>query len=84
MVAGVWSSLDTNQTAIPPFFACIHEMDGETLPFDSRRGRMHYIPRIRKKIDIEHIPTKKEVYLMSDMAGNLRDKAIILTLFHSG
>ena len=40
-------------------------------------------PRL-KKINIEHIPTKAEVYRMADLAGSLRNRAIILSLYESG
>ena len=38
----------------------------------------------RKRIDIEIIPTKEQIYRMADSAGNLRDRAIILCLWQSG
>lgn len=40
-------------------------------------------PRL-KKINIEHIPTKAEVYRMADLAGSLRNRAMILGLYESG
>lgn len=78
----------TKPVTAATLMACIRSFyrskDGVKLPFDSRRGGKHYIRRIRKKIEIEHIPTKEEVYLMADMAGNLRDNSIILSSFQSG
>ncbi len=38
----------------------------------------------KKKIGIEHIPTKAEVFRMAENAGSLRNKAIMLCLFQSG
>ncbi len=59
--------------------------DGETLPFDNRRGGKHYFNNMRRKrAAYEHVPKKKEVYEIADMATNLRDRAIILVLFQSG
>lgn len=59
-------------------------LNGEVLPLDSAKGGKHAIKRIRKKATFEHIPNKEEVYRIIDMAGNLRDRAILLTLFQSG
>jgi len=59
--------------------------DGESLPFDSRRGgKHHFNNRRRKREKYEHVPNNKEVYEITDMAISLRDRAIILTLFQSG
>ena len=59
--------------------------DGEILPFDSHRGGKHYFNNLRrKKTAYEHVPTRKEVCEIVDMATSLRDKAIYLVLFQSG
>jgi len=59
--------------------------DGETLPFDSHKGGKHYFNNLRRKrVAYEHVPTKKEVYEIADMATKLRDRAMILVLFQSG
>lgn len=58
--------------------------DGEQLPFDSGRGGKHYLRLRHKKAAIEHIPNKKEMFQIIDMASSLRDKAILLFLFQSG
>ena len=36
------------------------------------------------KINIEHIPSKSEIYRMAEVAGSLRNRAIILCLYQSG
>jgi len=58
--------------------------NGETLPFDSSRGGKHYFHARLKKAALEHIPNKTEMYQIIDMAGNLRDKSILLFLFQTG
>lgn len=58
--------------------------DGETLPFDSRRGGKHYIPKRRVKASIEYVPNKSEMYLIIEGANTVRDKALLLFLFQSG
>jgi site-specific recombinase XerD len=58
--------------------------DGETLPFDSRRGGKHYIPKRRVKAAIEYVPNKSEMYLIIEGAHTVRDKALLLFLFQSG
>jgi integrase len=58
--------------------------DGETLPFDSRRGGKHYIPKRRIKASIEYVPHKSEMYLIIEGAHTVRDKALLLFLFQSG
>jgi len=59
-------------------------LNGETLPLDSGRGGKHYIHMTYKKHTTEHIPDKREVYQIVDMASSLRDKTILLFLFQSG
>ena len=58
--------------------------NGEQLPFDSGRGGKHYLHVRIKKASTEHIPNKKEMFQIIDMASSLRDKAILLFLFQSG
>lgn len=59
--------------------------DGEILPFDSHRGGKHSFNNLRrKKASYEHTPTKKEIYEISYMTNNFRDRAIILVLYQSG
>lgn len=58
--------------------------DGEQLPFDSTRGGKHWIHIHYKKPAYEHIPDKKEMFQIVDMASSLRDKAALLFLFQSG
>lgn len=59
--------------------------DGDTLPFDSRRGGKHYFNGLkRKRLATEHIPSPDDVYKIVDCAKRLRDKAIFLVLFQSG
>lgn len=58
--------------------------DGEQLPFDSGRGGKHYLHVRLKKASLEHVPNKKEMFQIIDMASSLRDKAILLFLFQSG
>lgn len=58
--------------------------DGETLPFDSKRGGKHYLKRRRMKVDVEVIPNKTQTYRIIDAAMNLRDHTIFLMLFDSG
>lgn len=58
--------------------------NGEELPFDSNRGGKHYFHIRRQKAALEHIPDKKEMYQIIDMASSLRDKAFLLFLFQTG
>jgi len=59
-------------------------LNGETLPLDSGRGGKHHLRVKHKKRATEHIPSKREMYQIVDMASSLRDKAILLLLFQSG
>ena len=68
-------------TALKSFY---RNKNGEILPFDSGKGGKHFFHNPRKRQSIEHIPTKQEMYQIIDMAGNLRDKAILLFLFQTG
>jgi len=58
--------------------------DGETLPFDARKGGKHYIQLYRKKAKYEKIPNKGEAYRIIDAATGLRDRAMFLLLLQSG
>jgi len=58
--------------------------DGETLPFDSRKGGKHYIPRHRKKAKYELVPNKEQTYSIIDATTNLRDRAMFLLAYQSG
>jgi len=59
--------------------------DGEILSFDSKRGGKHYLNNLRRKrVVYEHVPNRKEVYRIANIATNLRDRAIVLMLFQSG
>jgi hypothetical protein len=42
--------------------------DGEQFPFDSGRGGEHYLHVRIKKAATEHIPNKKEIFQIIDMA----------------
>jgi len=58
--------------------------DGETLPFDSKRGGKHYLKKRSKKVDVERIPDKTESYRIIDSSTNLRDHTMFLTLYQGG
>ena len=58
--------------------------DGETLPFDSKRGGKHYLKKRSKKVDVERIPDKTESYRIIDASMTLRDHSMFLTLYQSG
>jgi hypothetical protein len=57
--------------------------DGETMPFDSRRGGKHHIPKRRVKASLEYVPNKAEMYIIIDGVHTVRDKALLLFLFQS-
>ena len=59
-------------------------LNGEMLPLDSGRGGKHHLRVNHPKQAVEHIPNKKEMYQIVDMASSLRDKSILLLLFQSG
>jgi len=46
--------------------------------------RRERVPAYRKKIAIQVVPSKEEVYRMADAAARLRDKALVLCAFQSG
>jgi len=58
--------------------------DGETLPFDGKRGGKHYLQKRRKKVDKELIPDKTQVYRVTDASMSLRDHTMFLVAFQSG
>jgi len=76
------SKAKNNLAALKSFY---RSKDGETLPFDSRRGGKHYFnSKRRKKAAIEHVPSKTEMYRIIDVTNNIRDKSMLLMLFQSG
>jgi len=46
--------------------------------------RTERIRVMRKRVDVEIIPNKKQLYKMADLAGSPRDRAIVLCLWQSG
>lgn len=51
---------------------------------DLKLQRTERIRVVRKRVNIEIIPSKEQVYKMADLAGSPRDRAIILCLWQSG
>ena len=57
--------------------------------FDRHRIPIHFsksdkVTVIDKRVEVQHIPTKEEIYQMADSSGSLRNRALILCLFQSG
>jgi len=76
------SKAKNNLDALKSFY---RSKDGETLPFDSRRGGKHYFNKKRRvKAAMEHVPNKPEMYRIIEAATNIRDKTMLLVLFQSG
>ena len=76
------SKAKNNLAALKSFY---RSKDGETLPFDSRRGGKHHFNRKRrKKAALEHVPNRSEMYRIIDATNNFRDRAMFLMLFQSG
>lgn len=46
--------------------------------------KLQWIRFIRKRVNVELIPSKKQVYKMANLVGSLRDRAIVLYLWQSG
>jgi integrase len=76
------SKAKNNLAALKSFY---RSKDGETLPFDSRRGgKHHFNSKRRKKAALEHVPTKTEMYRIIDATNNFRDRVMFLVLFQTG
>jgi integrase len=76
------SKAKNNLAALKSFY---RSKDGETLPFDARRGGKHHFNiRRRKKAALEHVPNRAEMYRIIDATNNFRDKAMFLILFQNG
>jgi len=71
----------TSMSALKSFY---RNKDGEKLTFDSARGGKHYIPNRRIRTRYESVPNKEDMYRMIDVAGSLRNRAMLLILFQSG
>jgi integrase len=81
-IAESTSKAKNNLAALKSFY---RSQDGQTLPFDSRRGGKHYFnSKKRKKAALEHVPNRPEMYRIIDAAINLRDNTMLLMLFQSG
>jgi len=81
-IAESTSKAKNNLDALKSFY---RSKDGETLPFDSRRGGKHYFNKKRRiKAAREHVPNKPEMYRIIEAATNIRDKTMLLVLFQSG
>ena len=76
------SKAKNNMDALKSFY---RSKDGESLPFDSRRGgKHHFNARRRKRAAKEHVPDKAEMYRIIDATTKIRDKTMFLILFQSG
>jgi len=81
-IAESTSKAKNNLDALKSFY---RSKDGETLPFDSRRGGKHWFNKKRRvKAAREHVPNKPEMYRITEAATNIRNKTMLLVLFQSG